>query len=315
MAGDIYVSFGADTAELEFAFALAKAETNALAREMASLAREMQATGAAMDSELGARLNATAQKLAIAKGEVSSLKAEMRGGGEGGEGGGFLGGITEKLSGALAPIAALKASLGEIVEVVAAAFAVEKIVEFAHEMGELGEQTERTAKILGITTEQVGRLNFEAAVSGSSTDNLALTMGRFEVGLAQATTGTGKMAAGLKALGLSARDLQGLKVDQQLDKISEAVSKFGDGPGKLAAVEALGRGFVELIPTLDLGAEGFEHLRKVAEETNSILDETTTARLVDMEHGFVTLGAAIKADGVEAFKPFISVMNGASKKS
>ena len=103
MAGDIYVSFGADTAELEFAFALAKAETNALAREMASLAREMQATGAAMDSELGARLNATAQKLAIAKGEVSSLKAEMRGGGEGGEGGGFLGGITEKLSGALAP--------------------------------------------------------------------------------------------------------------------------------------------------------------------------------------------------------------------
>ena len=38
MSGDVYVSFGADTGELEAAFALAKAKSNALSREMAALA-------------------------------------------------------------------------------------------------------------------------------------------------------------------------------------------------------------------------------------------------------------------------------------
>jgi hypothetical protein len=44
MSADIAVLFGADTGPLEEGFARAKADANALAREMAALAKQMQAT-------------------------------------------------------------------------------------------------------------------------------------------------------------------------------------------------------------------------------------------------------------------------------
>jgi hypothetical protein len=49
-SSDVFVQFGADVGGLEAAFAGAKAETTALAREMKTLASEMQSTGAAADS-------------------------------------------------------------------------------------------------------------------------------------------------------------------------------------------------------------------------------------------------------------------------
>jgi hypothetical protein len=192
-----------------------------------------------------------------------------------------------------------------------AAFAVREVEQFGESMGELGEQTERMSKMLGITTEQVGELNYAAEMTGTDTGNLTMMMGRFEAGLAQAANGTGRMAEGLKALGLSAKELQGLGLDQQLDKIADAVSRFDDSASKLAAVSALGRGFAQMIPLLDQGSAGLQRMRQAADETNSVLDAGTTAALANMQHGFVNLGAAIKGDSVEAFKPFIDVVNGA----
>jgi hypothetical protein len=43
MAGDVYVSFGADTGELEGAFARARADARGLTSEINSLARETRA--------------------------------------------------------------------------------------------------------------------------------------------------------------------------------------------------------------------------------------------------------------------------------
>ena len=77
-------------------------------------------------------------------------------------------------------------AFGELGEAFLAALAFEKIEEFADHMGELGEATERTSKILGVSTEQIGELNFAAAMTGTETGNLAMMMGRFESGLTEA---------------------------------------------------------------------------------------------------------------------------------
>ena len=79
MAGDIYVSFGADTGDLEAAFALAKAQTNGLAAEMRALAVEMASTGAAADFGLAGRLTAVGAQFAAAKAQTAGLKDELRG--------------------------------------------------------------------------------------------------------------------------------------------------------------------------------------------------------------------------------------------
>ena len=302
MAGDIYVSFGADTGDLEAAFALAKAQTNALAAEMRSLAVEMAATGAAADSELAGRLTAVGAQFAAAKAQTAGLKDELRGVGASGASG---------LAGLLAPITAIRESMSGFVELFAAAFAVEKIREFISSMGELGEQTERTSKILGLTTEQVGELQYAFAATGTDSGNLDQMMGRFEVSLAKAAAGTGPALAGLKALGLSAKDLVGIPLPEQLGKIADATSRFADGTNKTAALQSLGRGFVELIPLLDEGSAGLTKMRETADATNSVLGELATARLVEMQHSFVEAGAAVKGLSIEAFTPFVGVVTSA----
>jgi hypothetical protein len=79
MASDIYVTFGGDTAGLEASAATAKAAINALARDLASLSRQMQNTGAAADSELGQKVLATATKLTVARTGLAGIKSDLAG--------------------------------------------------------------------------------------------------------------------------------------------------------------------------------------------------------------------------------------------
>lgn len=310
-SSDVYVTFGGDTAGLEAATALAAAQVKAFQKELNSLASEMQKTGQTMDSELGQKMHLFGQHLSEAKEKVGGLKSELNGIGE--EKGGGLAGMVEHLKGMMNPISEAKAAFGELAEFIIAAFAGEKIIEFVKSMGELGEATERSSKILGLSTEKIGELNFVAKMTGTNTENLAMMMGRFEVSLTAAEKGTGRTAAGLKALGLTAHELIGIPLDEQLRKIADATAKFEDGTAKMAALQALGRGFVELIPLLDEGSAGIDRLREKFEATNSVLNEVTTARLVDMNHRMTELGASVQGVANNAFTPFINVVNGAVK--
>ena len=309
MADDVYVSFGGDTGPLEAAAAVARAEINSLTREMRELAAEIVKTGAAADSDLAQRLNALGAQFSQAKAHSAELKEELGKltpkGEE--EPASFVERMVGSLQGALAPVAELRAGLGEMTEIVAGAFAVEQIVEFVKSMGELGEQTERASQILGLSTRQVGELQFAFAATGTDASNLDQTVGRFEVSLAKAAGGTGPAAAGLKALGLSAQELIGLSFPEQLDKISQAVSRFADGTNKAAALQALGRGFVELIPLLNEGSAGFDEMRERADATNTALEAGLTKSLDEMNLSFTTLGASLKGVAIQGFAPFVDV--------
>ena len=74
----IHVEFSAEVGGLESGFALAKAQTQALQREIAALAREMVKTGADADAALGQKLNSLGTALSNAKAHMSELSAEMR---------------------------------------------------------------------------------------------------------------------------------------------------------------------------------------------------------------------------------------------
>lgn len=303
---DIYVSFGADSGGLEAAFALAKAQTKDLASEMNALAREMAKTGATADSEVAQKLTAVGAQFAAAKAHAAELRGELGAVGKEGAGG---------ISGLLASITETRESLAGMAELFAGAFAVEKLVEFVKGMGELGEKTERTAAILGITAEQVGQMQYAFAATGTDAGNIDQMFGRLEATLSRAASGgTSPATAGLKALGLSAKELVGIPLPEQMAKIADATSKFADGVNKTAALQTLGRGMVELIPLLDQGGEGFARLKKTADETNSVLDAMTTESLVAMQHAFVEAGAAIKGVGIETFKPFADVIANAAKE-
>jgi len=78
MAGaDIYVSFGGDTAGLEASLALAKAETNAVAREMRALAAEMAAAGSSADAQLVEKMRKVGAELSSARAQAREFAAAL----------------------------------------------------------------------------------------------------------------------------------------------------------------------------------------------------------------------------------------------
>jgi hypothetical protein len=309
-SADVFLAFGADVGGLEAGLAQAQAAIKATTAEMRSLAAEMVKTGASADSELGSRLAALGSKLSEAKENVTGFKDELKGAGEAG-GGSFLGGMVEKVKDFLAPLNEAKLGLAEMGEAVAAAFAVEKIVEFVKHMGELGEQTERTAMIFGLTTEQVGQLNYAFAITGTDAGGAIKALERFQPALAAAEGGTGKVAEGLHALGLRAQDLIGLPLPEQLNIIADAVSKFADSTTKTAALQALGRNFVELLPLLDQGSEGFRRAAAAADAAGVTFNDFSKDELTNTQHAVVDLGQSIEGLGIQAFLPMTDAIQGA----
>ena len=257
MAGDVYISFGADTGELEAAMAKANAEVRALGRELAQLAGEARKAGSDADSELGQKLSATASALAEAKGHVRDLKQEMRGVGEaareGGEAQTVFDTIREAVTGALLPIRSLKSGLAEVAEVAAAAFAVDEIAEFVEHMAELGLETKKASEVLGVSTEDVGALSLVAKATGSSLEGLETQFARFARNLAEETK---EAKRALDTLGLSFADLRGKPAVEQLGILADAFAKLPPGVERTAAaMEIFGRSGLQMLPMLARGAK------------------------------------------------------------
>ena len=87
--------------------------------------------------------------------------------------------------------------------------------------------------------------------------------GRLQQNLERAQSGIGPTALALKALGLSAKELASLPIDQQISKLSDAFAKYADGGKKAALANELVRGGAEnLLPAFDKGSAGHQKVNR-----------------------------------------------------
>lgn len=186
-------------------------------------------------------------------------------------------------------------TIGELIGV---SFAVDKIKEFVASMAEAGEQTERTAAMLGVSTTQAQQLGFIAEETGGSTEGMTLAVERLQVSLQHAQSGTSQQALALKALGLSAKDLIGVPIPEQMDRLADAFSKFADGPNKTAvAMELLGRAGAQMIPVLDQGRAGLDTLSDGAINAGAVMTSQTAAALALIKERTTLLQSSMSALG------------------
>jgi hypothetical protein len=178
------------------------------------------------------------------------------------------------------------------------AFSAEKILAFAGQMADMGEQIERSSAILGVSTKSVQELGFIAKATGGDAQSLTNAMDRLQVNLQSAQNPTSRQALALKALGLSAKELLGVPLDEQLNRIADAASKFAPGGNLTAAVLTLmGRGAAGMLPALEKGRAGIEELRQSAENAGAIMSHDTVEALSRMHLEMVTLEASATALG------------------
>lgn len=153
----------------------------------------------------------------------------------------------------------------EFAEIFVAIFAVEQIHEFISKMAEAAEKVSHTAEQFGMTVAQVQQLQGVAAATGVSFDALTRGMGLLDKNLVTQAGSTSAAGKALAAMGLDAGDAgDQMKI---LATVADRFKTMDDGPKKAAlAMVLFGKSGRELIPVLNLGAEGIAKLKEKMDE-------------------------------------------------
>src|SRR6185503_13843197 len=170
--------------------------------------------------------------------------------------------VKHSIEGIAAPVRALQATFKELGEVMLAAFAVERVAHVIEQFAELGTQTQRTATLLGTTAGEVAGLNLLAQATGGGLEGMTFAFQRLGLALARADAGSEQARAALTALGLQAKDLEGLPLEAKLELLANKFSVIKDGVEKDAiAMALLGRAGASMIPIFNQGSDA---IRKFA---------------------------------------------------
>jgi hypothetical protein len=118
------------------------------------------------------------------------------------------------------------------------------------------DSTSKLSRSLNVTFGELQRLQLAADLSGASSEQLANAFTRAQVTITKAAQGSPEAARGLRQLGLSIDELQGLSSTQQFQAIATAIAEI-ENPAQraAAAVSIFGKSGAQLLPTFqELGA-------------------------------------------------------------
>jgi lambda family phage tail tape measure protein len=156
--------------------------------------------------------------------------------------------------------ALLTSSLGALLPLMSAAGLV-GLVKGAIDAGDaMNDLSQRT----GVSVEALAKFKKAASTSGTDIDSVAKSLGRLSKGMFEAaTTGKGKAADALNALGISAKDAAGSikSADAVTLEIANRFKAMPDGVTKTALAMALfGKSGDDMIPMLNMGGAAIDSL-------------------------------------------------------
>lgn len=195
----------------------------------------------------------------------------------------------------------------------AAAGAAVGLFRLAEASAETANQTAKASKALGVASSGLQKLEFAASRATTATsEQLHKGIAALTVGLEDAVVkGTGPVAEGLDAIGLSANNLVGLDIEQQFGVIADAMAKVPNEALKSAASMKLfgRRAGVELKPLLDEGSAGLRAYGDEASRLGLVLDQKALAAsedfidsLSDMKQTVAAVARDVGISAIPAFK-------------
>ena len=245
---DVEVRIGVDASAVAPGAATTKASIQSIADSVATLAAQSAAQTKAITAGFDQMAAASSRVQKQIKADVEEEEASLLG-------------LISTVHEGVESFNEFKASLSEIAEVYLAAFAVERVVDFAKEMGEAGEQTEHTAQRLGMATGQVQQLSAAFIEMGVAPDRGVQAMGRLDKAFAAAREGSKQQSEAFKELGVDIT--QNYTQAQLLGSVMDGFKEMANGPQKTAvAMELLGRAGAQMIPFLNLGSQGLEEINE-----------------------------------------------------
>lgn len=143
-------------------------------------------------------------------------------------------------------------------------------LEFADKIGKLNSR-------LGASTEFLSEMRFAAEQTGVTFETFTMGLQRMQRRVAEAAQGTGEAKNALIELGINAKKLVGLSLEDQFDVIAEALSEVGSESDQVRlAMKLFDSEGVALLQTMEGGAEAVRALRDEAKGLGVSLSKDAT---------------------------------------
>ncbi len=179
------------------------------------------------------------------------------------------------------------------------------------------DQLAKTASKIGATTEALSGLRYAADLTGVSTQTMDMAMQRFARRTAEAAQGTGEAKGAIKELGIDAKELVQLPLDERMVVLADAFQGVSTESDKLRlAFKLFDSEGAALVNTLGLGGDGLRELLNEAETLGLVMSGSAAAGVEKANDELTKLGGLFRGvtdQTVAAFAPAIGTLTKAFK--
>ncbi len=203
--------------------------------------------------------------------------------------GGALAGIGGRLAGFLkgGPHIAAIAAIGTTI--------YEAISQPFDKLKELGG-IQKQADTLGISASQLQGLTKQLERVGIEGEGVSQTFAQMGKNVADAAGGHGRAAPALKQLGIDAKALLHLPVDEQFKAIADAIAKLPPGAEQAsAALHIFGGQGAALLPILQKGGSGIQQFIEQQKKVGAVLSDSQIKAAADAQKAWKESKAQISA--------------------
>lgn len=182
---------------------------------------------------------------------------------------------------------------------------------WVNSMSKTMDSAVKMADQIGTTTEALTGLRYAAQqMSNVSDQTLDMSLRRMTRRIAEAAAGSGAAKNALEDLGLSAKELVSLSVDEQFLRISDAMSQAGDQGSRLRNTMAIfDTEGVPLITTLAQGREEIQKYVAEAERFGIVISEDAARAASDFQSNLTRLNAMVSGVGITLGNQLMPVLN------
>ncbi|MCB9838198.1 MAG: hypothetical protein H6813_02570 [Phycisphaeraceae bacterium] len=148
-----------------------------------------------------------------------------------------------------------------------------------------GDELEKMSRRTGVSVEALSELGFAAEQSGADLETVEKGVKTMQRAIVDLGRGLSTQVDAFGALGLTLKDLQNLKPEEQFKIIADRLSQVEDATTRAGlAAQLFGRAGTRLLPLFEQGAAGMEALQLEARRLGLTISTETardTARLTD----------------------------------
>lgn len=168
----------------------------------------------------------------------------------------------------------------------------------------------KTADKIGTTTEALGGLRYAAELTGVASNTMDMALQRFTRRTAEAAKGTGEAKNAIKELGINAKDLNKMPLDERMLVLADAFGNVSGESDKLRlAFKLFDSEGAALVNTLALGRDGLKDLLGEAKLLGLTMSDNAAAgveKANDEITKLLSLGKGLKDQFSAALAPAIT---------